>query len=579
MKFRKAVIFMAITIVLSLIPENSVAGSQELFLPSDEPTPLKSFSTKSILSINNPDRGLYIDGITKKIADDPSEDERTAAIAQCGSDNYLVVYVRNSEIYGQRLSSTGFPTNDPFLISTSGTTKSSPDIACDWSREIYVVVWNDTWNETEFDIHTQAVYGSHQESGSQLFGNGMEVIGTPDSERNPKIACNSEAHSCLVVYEYDGTGAGDIYGSRIRLGSTGLIDETWEFFNISNYYKPERSPNLTWAGQEDEYLVVWEFEHDNPAKHYRIGHATVHDEPQSGSQVKGVIMSLLDYNLNYQNQTYPTTAYNPRTRQYLIVFQYRYMGTTELVMAQRIGNDRYHVGDMFPIDANWEIDQGMPAVTYSNVIGSVDEDLGLDQFLVTYILGETTETIIAQAVKGDHATRASQLIGEPLELFQSQDFGSSLGYIDLAYSSLYHKYMVVWELMLKGYVENNYDILGQMVKPNEPPYFLSSPILTCVADENYFYDIVTYDPNYYLDASLTITAPTLPAWLTLESYGNGGGKLTGKPSQAEIGDHSVTLKVTDKFNESATQSFTISVMQEQHEDPPVNSVYIPLISK
>jgi hypothetical protein len=55
--------------------------------------------------------------------------------------------------------------------------------------------------------------------------------------------------------------------------------------------------------------------------------------------------------------------------------------------------------------------------------------------------------------------------------------------------------------------------------------------------------------------TLTMTASTLPAWLVFDAT---SGALTGTPATADVGDHSVSIEVSDG-SLSATQDFTITV--------------------
>ncbi|MBT0961739.1 Ig-like domain-containing protein, partial [Denitromonas iodatirespirans] len=54
------------------------------------------------------------------------------------------------------------------------------------------------------------------------------------------------------------------------------------------------------------------------------------------------------------------------------------------------------------------------------------------------------------------------------------------------------------------------------------------------------------------------TAPTLPAWLTLTDNGDGTATLSGTPTNAEVGNHAVSLQVSDG-SLTATQNFTLTV--------------------
>ncbi len=98
---------------------------------------------------------------------------------------------------------------------------------------------------------------------------------------------------------------------------------------------------------------------------------------------------------------------------------------------------------------------------------------------------------------------------------------------------------------------------------NEPPGFNSDPVTSVRQGSAYRYAITTFDPD--AGDSRTLTG-TYPAWLTLNTTGNGTGTLSGTPGNAEVGNHAINLEVTDAGGLSATQSFTFSVANVN--DPP-----------
>jgi len=103
---------------------------------------------------------------------------------------------------------------------------------------------------------------------------------------------------------------------------------------------------------------------------------------------------------------------------------------------------------------------------------------------------------------------------------------------------------------------------------NVAPAFTSTPVTTATQDVPYTYTATTEDAN---GDALTLTAPTLPAWLTLTDHGDGTATLCGTPTNADVGDHAVVLEVTDSGGLYATQSFTITVVEE-----PWYRIYLPL---
>ena len=78
----------------------------------------------------------------------------------------------------------------------------------------------------------------------------------------------------------------------------------------------------------------------------------------------------------------------------------------------------------------------------------------------------------------------------------------------------------------------------------------------------YTYTIRTLD----VDANnvVTITAPTIPSWLTLSATTTKGtlriNTLSGTPSSADVGTHNVTIRATDG-TETATQGTAIGDIQ------------------
>ncbi len=98
---------------------------------------------------------------------------------------------------------------------------------------------------------------------------------------------------------------------------------------------------------------------------------------------------------------------------------------------------------------------------------------------------------------------------------------------------------------------------------NDPPAFTSSPVLAATEDQLYTYAVTAADVD--AGATLTLTAPVKPAWLTLVDAGNGTATLSGTPGNADVGPHAVTLAVSDG-TATVEQSFTVTVAGVN--DPP-----------
>ncbi|MBN1873294.1 MAG: tandem-95 repeat protein [Anaerolineae bacterium] len=91
---------------------------------------------------------------------------------------------------------------------------------------------------------------------------------------------------------------------------------------------------------------------------------------------------------------------------------------------------------------------------------------------------------------------------------------------------------------------------------NEAPFFTSMPVTTAMEDTVYTYTITADD----VDAGdvLTITAPTLPTWLSLTGN-RSGATLSGTPTFTEMGEHPIVLQVQDTGGLITSQSFTVTV--------------------
>ena len=93
--------------------------------------------------------------------------------------------------------------------------------------------------------------------------------------------------------------------------------------------------------------------------------------------------------------------------------------------------------------------------------------------------------------------------------------------------------------------------------PTAAPDFTSTPGMTGTVGVAYSYSVTASDADG--GDTLTITAPTKPAWLTLTPTGNGTATLTGAPGAGDLGANAVSLRVEDQSGKFDTQSFTITV--------------------
>ena len=94
---------------------------------------------------------------------------------------------------------------------------------------------------------------------------------------------------------------------------------------------------------------------------------------------------------------------------------------------------------------------------------------------------------------------------------------------------------------------------------NDSPDFISDPITKSTIGVSYSYAVNTADPDP--EDTRTITAETLPDWLSLTDNGDGSGNITGTPSEAHLGENQVILIVEDVSGAANNQEFAITVKE------------------
>ncbi|WP_080612418.1 putative Ig domain-containing protein [Shewanella xiamenensis] len=100
---------------------------------------------------------------------------------------------------------------------------------------------------------------------------------------------------------------------------------------------------------------------------------------------------------------------------------------------------------------------------------------------------------------------------------------------------------------------------------NDAPTISSTALTSATQDAAYSYTLVATDSD--VDDSLTLSAVTLPSWL---SFNAATGVLSGTPTNANVGSHAVVLRATDVDGLTAEQSFSI-VVANVNDAPTISS--------
>jgi hypothetical protein len=106
--------------------------------------------------------------------------------------------------------------------------------------------------------------------------------------------------------------------------------------------------------------------------------------------------------------------------------------------------------------------------------------------------------------------------------------------------------------------------------------FTSDPITEIQENESYNY-YITAESNE-AGASMTITAPVLADWMSFEQIANDAATLTGSPTSADVGEHDVSLQVSDgtgianqHFTVTVTQAGLVTIFEKDFEDQSLTS--------
>ena len=170
-----------------------------------------------------------------------------------------------------------------------------------------------------------------------------------------------------------------------------------------------------------------------------------------------------------------------------------------------------------------------------------------------YVDGNLTRTASKTFLEGDFTSNADLSIGwwqNPWEV-EHFNYQGSLDEVVLYKRALSGS--EISGLYAKGAAGQSYCYSG-----NFAPLFKSQPALTVDEDATYSYNIVTDD--YEDGSSLEISVVEAPEWLDgFLDNGDGTGTINGVPANDDVGNHEITLSVTDGFA-TVEQSFTLEVV-------------------
>src|SRR5207244_7843559 len=105
---------------------------------------------------------------------------------------------------------------------------------------------------------------------------------------------------------------------------------------------------------------------------------------------------------------------------------------------------------------------------------------------------------------------------------------------------------------------------------DQAPTLTSLPPVQATINEMYRYQVTATDPD---KDPLTYSLPTAPGGMTIDSA---SGLVSWRPTAAQFGSNAVTVQVSDGRGGTNAQSFTINVVDQVIDHPPVITSTPPL---
>jgi len=408
-------------------------------LPSDEAHPS---------GLNSVDGGVLSSRINVATSDD---NELDPAVTYCGN-SYLVVYVKDGDIYGQRLDFEGLRLGDEILIFDGEHSSSEPEVACLWPgifEQYFIVVWTYDWSGEylDYDIEVQALTTDGNLSGSIL-----SVANSVENERRPAIACEVDDYTCLVVYEKEEDGDPDIKGRRLIMTNFGLDLPEAEFHTGSDS-DHDYNPAVTWSMPLEEYQVVWQDWYvDGIIYHDRIQTSSIYEDEHGigyDDEIKyGPVFLNPPYLTGEHEQEFPDVAFNNHLGRYLVTY-YEDRSTTDAAVGDlTVGNT--HWGAM---DFETDVEPSVVVAYSGGPSGTVNAE---DEFLAVNV--EVRETFFqlqgTYIWKGNLLSFAKDI---PIETTANEDLIMNP---DVCGTPPTGHYLVVWE---HGQPATGYNIYGRLV--------------------------------------------------------------------------------------------------------------------
>jgi hypothetical protein len=367
-------------------------------------------------------------------------DQQFPALAHnSDADEYLLVWAdyRNRDttewdIWAQRLSSTGTPIGQPFVISEDPESQLLPKVVYNLINKEYLIVWYGKFSDTDRDIYARRVSSTGQLRGDRISVSVIRGV----NEIHPDIAYNSRSNEYLVVWIDNRTAPYyDVYGQRLanegaKLGNPITITTTTN--------EKTRWARVAYNNIDEEYLLLWD-DHVSPADYNAFAQRVSGQGNLLGSKI------LLAQSPAYQQSA--RAAYNSVNNEYLVVWQDGRNSANAFwdIYGQILSGAGNKRGNNLPISTATH-QQMEPYVAYSSVG---------NEYLITWQDSRTDES--APDIYGQKLSVSGTPVGDN---FVVASASSSQTYPCAVYNPLRNEYLVVWE----DRRNDNYNIFGRIIR-------------------------------------------------------------------------------------------------------------------
>ena len=156
-------------------------------------------------------------------------------------------------IYGQRVSAAGQLLGSNTLLSYGSQFTHAARLAYNSQLDEYLVVWQDTRQDSRIDIYAQRVGGL----GARI-GDNMPVSTAPGSKGFCDVAYRAGHNEYLVVWGDSRDASANIYGQRLTAAATLLGAE----IPVATDDLSQYAPSVAYVAASDQYLVSWREAHE-----------------------------------------------------------------------------------------------------------------------------------------------------------------------------------------------------------------------------------------------------------------------------------------------------------------------------